>query len=315
MSSLLDSISAQHNRISSSVNNSAHTLTTFASSSSLSLSSVSGAAMGLNFDNELLGAQVSQIYDGLQRVQHISKELDAAFQSHSSAFKNSVILLEALDKFGNEARAKVTELDELELAFEDRKQGARFLFEELSNLIAWYELFFTAYDELLLEIRRRHQELQRQQEMVNQLQAQLDSAWTREVHEREHFLEFHGRYLPRSLCPAIVEPLMRRQIVPTVVTSELPVLRAHVAVEPWLNQAVTQQSSVLPDLPDLSQLNFSLLPQDDDDHNLRLPIRNASSSDLLSAAAVPSAVAISSIAAAPASRPSLAAATGNSQSL
>jgi len=45
-----------------------------------------------------------------------------------------------------------------------------------------------------------------------------------EEQKREHFYEFHGKYLPQSLCPAITELAPRYQIFPDGIKSALPVV-------------------------------------------------------------------------------------------
>lgn len=67
-------------------------------------------------------------------------------------------------------------LDVMQRAFEVRRGEAAFLFEELANLTTWYELFATAYEELLVEVERRHNEHKRMHEVVIAYQKEL-SLW------------------------------------------------------------------------------------------------------------------------------------------
>jgi len=180
-------------------------------------------AILLRTENEL-SIQISNLYDCLQRIQSIGKEVETRFQRHNSVFKNGLQLLQSLEKFGIDTKNKLTQLNALEIAFEERKEDSRFLFEEINNLVIWYELFVVAYDELVFEIGRRHEELRKQQEIVEIYQRELDLMWKIECQKRDHFLEFYGRYLPQSLCPAIMENAFRRVITPETVSTQLPVL-------------------------------------------------------------------------------------------
>lgn len=45
-----------------------------------------------------------------------------------------------------------------------------------------------------------------------------------ENQRREHFFDFYGKYLPQSMCPAIVEPTVRYQIFPESYTTALPII-------------------------------------------------------------------------------------------
>jgi len=63
---------------------------------------------------------------------------------------------------------------DLQRVFEEKRGEVSFLFEELTNLTAWYELFATAYEELLVEIERRHSEHKRIEEMVLAYQKELN---------------------------------------------------------------------------------------------------------------------------------------------
>jgi len=165
---------------------------------------------------------ISKMFESLQRVKAISEEVDNRVQRYSIAFKNAVKLLTSLETFGLEAKNKLLDLGLLETSFEERKEGARFIFEELSNLATWYDLFYSAYTELIFEITRRHEEQKRHQEIVDNYQKDLHLLWKMESQKREHFHEYYGRYLPQSLCPAVMEPATRFQVFPEKQTTQLP---------------------------------------------------------------------------------------------
>lgn len=211
MSSILSAISSQHDRInqlySPRDNN----------------RSIHDPSFLDRADSELT-ALVTRMFETLQRIQAITTDVDNRTQRYGVAFKNSVKLLTALETFGLEAKNRLMELGNLETSFEERKEGAKFVFEELSNLVTWYDLFYTAYIELLFEIDRRHKEQKRQQELLESYQRELDALWKGETEKRDTFFEFYGRYLPQSLCPVIMEPAAQHRIIPDRIPSELPLL-------------------------------------------------------------------------------------------
>jgi hypothetical protein len=124
--------------------------------------------------NEELPSQLSKMYDCLQRVQGISQQVDKRIQAINNAYQGLIRVTASLERFGVEVKNRVQELSKIEVAFKEHQESAALIFEELSNLITWYELFYTAYDELLHEITRRHQEAKRQQEIVATYRRELE---------------------------------------------------------------------------------------------------------------------------------------------
>eukprot|EP00005_Dracoamoeba_jomungandri_P007862 CAMPEP_0174263968 /NCGR_PEP_ID=MMETSP0439-20130205/20796_1 /TAXON_ID=0 /ORGANISM="Stereomyxa ramosa, Strain Chinc5" /LENGTH=429 /DNA_ID=CAMNT_0015349621 /DNA_START=355 /DNA_END=1644 /DNA_ORIENTATION=- len=168
------------------------------------------------------GLQVIQ--NRLERVQSTSRDMRERSIKYAKAFTNAKIVYKNLHQFGEKAKTCLKQLDDLEEQFESKRECACSLFEELSNLATWYDLFNTAYEELLIEIRRRHLEEKRHAKIVQMYQHELDLLFTMEAQKRDNFYEFYGRYLPQSLCPAIMENPVKYDIAASRQGSRLPVL-------------------------------------------------------------------------------------------
>lgn len=86
-------------------------------------------------------SQVSKIFDSLQRVQNISKQVETRIQRSNNAYRSTIKLVNSLDRFGVEVKNRISELASLETTFDEHREAVRLLFEELHILITWY--YFT----------------------------------------------------------------------------------------------------------------------------------------------------------------------------
>jgi len=196
---------------------------------------------GLEGRTEGLTAQVSRMHDSLKRMASTTSEIEARLNRIGNSYNAAAQLLRYLEAFGEEARNKLSGLQQVETSFEEHKAGAKFLQEELSNLVTWYRLFHTAHHELIYEIDRRHKEMRRQQEVVDAYSRELRLMHQTECQKRENFFEFYGRYLPPSLCPHIMEPATRYQIYPDHYSTNLPILSDSIILSMEQLQLLQQQ--------------------------------------------------------------------------
>eukprot|EP01114_Cavostelium_apophysatum_P006790 TRINITY_DN1826_c0_g1_i1.p1 TRINITY_DN1826_c0_g1~~TRINITY_DN1826_c0_g1_i1.p1 ORF type:complete len:455 (-),score=103.49 TRINITY_DN1826_c0_g1_i1:121-1485(-) len=210
ISYVLVSIAAQHDRVNHLCNNRDGNV-------------IDLTAIERRTENEL-PMQISKIYDSLQRVQSIGVDVESKLKTHGRIYSNAVKVALELESFGPEIKTRLAEVDAIEMSFEQRKEETRLLFEELNNLITWYNLFYTAYHELIFEIGRRHRENRRQQNIVDAYQRELDLMWKVEDQKRDHFFEFYGKYLPKSICPPIHESAGRFQILSDRTRTDLPIV-------------------------------------------------------------------------------------------
>mmetsp|Transcript_52360 Transcript_52360/g.131540 ORF Transcript_52360/g.131540 Transcript_52360/m.131540 type:complete len:491 (-) Transcript_52360:66-1538(-) len=183
------------------------------------------ALQSLRHADAQLSQSLGTAYDALQRIVTLTHDVDQRMLKYSSAQKNAVAFFQDLEACGSDIKQKLNRLDELEVLFDQRRADARFVFDELLNLVTWYDLFCTAHQEMIFEILRRHKELARQQQLVDSFAAELEAMHRDEAQKRSHFYEFYGRYLPASLCPAIMEPAPHYQIVPRTLITNLPRLQ------------------------------------------------------------------------------------------
>jgi hypothetical protein len=174
--------------------------------------------------SEQLPSSLSLAYHRLERIQEATKQIEERCQKYATTFQHVSRVFSRLEKFGIEVHKVVNQVEEQERVFEEKRGEVSFLFEELTNLTAWYELFATAYEELLVEIERRHSEHKRIEEMVLAYQKELNLWFEVETQKRDNFYDFYGRYLPQSLCPAIMENIPRYEIYPLHFNTALPVL-------------------------------------------------------------------------------------------
>jgi chromosome segregation ATPase len=193
---------------------------------------------------EQLPGSLSLAYSRLQRIQDSTKQIEERCQKYSTTFQRATQVFEQLEKFGLDVQEVVQQIDEHERAFEERRSEAAFLFEELANLTTWYELFGTAYEELLVEVERRHSEHKRIQEIVHAYQKELGLWYQGETQKRDNFFEFYGRYLPQSLCPAVMETVPRYEIYPLHFNTSLPVLGGRAPGDDAEHGAVAETSSL-----------------------------------------------------------------------
>lgn len=63
-----------------------------------------------------LPVQISKIYDSLQRVEQITKEIDQKVNKFNGIYKNASNILSMLEQFGVDTRSKLGEVDSFEVS-------------------------------------------------------------------------------------------------------------------------------------------------------------------------------------------------------
>lgn len=63
-----------------------------------------------------LPVQISKIYDSLQRVEQITKEIDQKVNKFSGIYKNASNILSMLEQFGFDTRSKLGDVDSFEVS-------------------------------------------------------------------------------------------------------------------------------------------------------------------------------------------------------
>mmetsp|Transcript_2039 Transcript_2039/g.2935 ORF Transcript_2039/g.2935 Transcript_2039/m.2935 type:complete len:519 (-) Transcript_2039:368-1924(-) len=96
------------------------------------------------------------------------------------------------------------------------------LFTEIRDLTRWYEYFPIAYDNLLVEIDRRHRAQKTFQERIQQMTRELEATYEEEQHSRMQFYENFGQFLPATLCPQLGKPADKATIHVEASDMDLP---------------------------------------------------------------------------------------------
>jgi len=180
--------------------------------------------VGLEGRTESLATQLSRMHDSAARMASNSAEVEGRLPRTAADYQGAAAILKNLEYFGENLKARLQDFQQIETTSKVHSANIQFLQEELANLVTWYGLFYTAYHELLYEIDRRHKSMKSQQDIVDAYSRELKLMWQAESQKRLNFFEYHGRYLPPSLCPAITEPAPRFQIFPEHYTTNLPML-------------------------------------------------------------------------------------------
>ncbi|OMH81728.1 Autophagy-related protein 17 [Zancudomyces culisetae] len=77
------------------------------------------------------------------------------------------------------------------------------LTKEMWNLTAWYQEYYLAYCDLVLEFHRRNQVRKAQKKWLENVTLELDKMYNDELSIRRDFVENLGKYLPGDLCPQV----------------------------------------------------------------------------------------------------------------
>eukprot|EP00002_Diphylleia_rotans_P025013 TRINITY_DN4941_c0_g1_i2.p1 TRINITY_DN4941_c0_g1~~TRINITY_DN4941_c0_g1_i2.p1 ORF type:complete len:426 (+),score=86.18 TRINITY_DN4941_c0_g1_i2:48-1325(+) len=182
-------------------------------------------------DTETLPNYVTKATRHLNNLKTFKEHLDDELARMESAIPIFVEIYKQLQILVSQTRENIEKLGHMERSVEEKKLGIRFLFEEMENLSAWYHLFQRSYTELLVEIQRRHEEMRKQQEVVDSYNRELVNMHAVESAQRAAFYESFGQYLPYPLCPSIYEPPTRYHIFPERFSTNLPDLEVSKRVE------------------------------------------------------------------------------------
>lgn len=165
-----------------------------------------------------------QLENMLAKVNMNSTFIEERYKKFSEFHNSAIKCYQELEKMAPTIPSKVVLIDELQTSFHQKKVTSTALFEEIRDLSIWYAVFQTAYENLLLEIDRRHKVYKDQGIVIQEIKNKLDTMFTIEDKKRQQFFEEFGRYLPSSLCPSILEPTPKFSIHPPVYHSNLPKL-------------------------------------------------------------------------------------------
>ncbi|PVV03854.1 hypothetical protein BB560_001664 [Smittium megazygosporum] len=169
----------------------------------------------LSHDTQEIGLIVGEMEDSLNSLRSMADEIHVKSQQYSSFFeeyKHQTIIISQVFKTLYDTMCDLTLINEnVELSYSKFMD----LLNEMWNLIAWYQEFYIAYDELVLEMDRRNKFKLAQQKLVSSVIEELELLNQDETSNRVSFIESVAQYLPADLCPQINNVPESYQVVKT----------------------------------------------------------------------------------------------------
>ncbi|CAJ0876271.1 15106_t:CDS:10, partial [Entrophospora sp. SA101] len=142
-------------------------------------------------DTDELPTILDDLQEGLQMIESTSEEVHIRNQIYQSSYEEALKLFSELEKFTTKMENLSNKMKELEVV-------DKYL-EELWNLNSWYKEFSLAYDQLIMEIDRRHRVKEQHERLAEEFLTKLDGLYAEEQQQRDIFFQNHGRYLPEDL--------------------------------------------------------------------------------------------------------------------
>ncbi|KAG9285180.1 hypothetical protein G9A89_004395 [Geosiphon pyriformis] len=174
-------------------------------------------------DTDEIPTIVEELNEALMIIGSTSEEVRIRSHLYNASYAEASKFFIELDQFGDRMEDIAGTMKAIDGDFEKGRSVVERLFEELWNLIGWYEEFSKSYDYLIIEIDRRHEVREHHERLAEEYLAKLEGLYIEEAQQRSVFFEKHGRYLPIDLCPPILEGPIRYDIVAQDVT-RLPVV-------------------------------------------------------------------------------------------
>eukprot|EP00003_Mantamonas_plastica_P022550 TRINITY_DN3862_c0_g3_i1.p1 TRINITY_DN3862_c0_g3~~TRINITY_DN3862_c0_g3_i1.p1 ORF type:complete len:423 (-),score=121.28 TRINITY_DN3862_c0_g3_i1:131-1399(-) len=190
---------------------------------SLSSSLQSELSNSLNLEKEINGL-MAKVISSHQTVTMLGKDVQESTKQYTIVYKNCRNLQSELKEMTKYCKSQVEEVAQLEAEFIATGDQESVIFEEMANLVQWYQLFHDSYTPLVAEVHRRHIVLSQHQQLINHFTRELKLLKQLEQGKRDEFFQQHGRFLPSSLCPAIMEPIPNYTVEPNPIETSLPVL-------------------------------------------------------------------------------------------
>nr|CAG8505090.1 13917_t:CDS:10 [Entrophospora candida] len=144
-------------------------------------------------DTDELPTILDDLQEGLQMIESTSEEVHIRNQIYQSSYEEALKLFSELEKFTTKMENLSNKMKELEMEFEKSSQVVDKYLEELWNLNSWYKEFSLAYDQLIMEIDRRHREKPIKYEVISQ-DTKLPMLSSKTLTEaRENLLKYGGK--------------------------------------------------------------------------------------------------------------------------
>ena len=163
--------------------------------------------------------------DHVREIEHSSDILQTHSQNVTKAYNTISNAFAKLEDYGrSRLPIHLSSVREFEARAELNREHIQTLKQEMFNLVEYYTNFSTAYEALLVEVRRRAEAQSHTALLVNEISAKLAGLYDQEIRNREAFMELHAAYLPEDLWRGIYDPPARSEVI-TQEGGVLPALR------------------------------------------------------------------------------------------
>ncbi|KAG2228815.1 hypothetical protein INT48_006019, partial [Thamnidium elegans] len=177
----------------------------------------------LKTDDDSLQNIIEELRIGLDVVIFTSEEIYDRMQVYLHAKEELAKVLNQLDQIGLSVEAIYDKLLYFESEIKERENNLDEFFEQLKSLVEWYRCYASSYNYLLLEIDRRKNAQEKQDQLRNELLKSFEAAYNDELQERRSWSAQHGQYLPEVLCPFIKDaPSILTVAIESDVVTRLP---------------------------------------------------------------------------------------------
>ncbi|ORZ05305.1 autophagy-related protein 17 [Lobosporangium transversale] len=156
---------------------------------------------------------IGELQDSLALVQATSEEISIREHLYATAYQEAVAIFKKIEALEPYLRSLVEVFRTAESLDEDFRSTEK-LIAEINSLAIWYEEFHNSYGALTLEIVRRHQAHEAQQQLARDFIARMEASYADEMYSRALFSERHGKFLPVDLCPAFADPPVQYEVIP-----------------------------------------------------------------------------------------------------
>lgn len=201
-------------------------VTSQSSSTNLLSSSPSASLVLLQQSVDIMRDRVQSLQNRHFKIITLQNDVQDRFAKLSLVFGQSSTINGQLALFQQECDAITKEIDFLRNEFIDYKANVpNNVFAVLRSSTDAWARFCHAYDEMLVEIHRRRQQMIHAQQMVEAYQRELDMMHQQEQLERRRFEESYRADFPQSwwtLVPGLAEPAVRHTIHPDRLSTNLP---------------------------------------------------------------------------------------------
>eukprot|EP01127_Copromyxa_protea_P011349 TRINITY_DN2848_c0_g1_i2.p1 TRINITY_DN2848_c0_g1~~TRINITY_DN2848_c0_g1_i2.p1 ORF type:complete len:356 (-),score=70.81 TRINITY_DN2848_c0_g1_i2:128-1195(-) len=170
-----------------------------------------------------LKSQIIEVREHYTILEELKKEIEGVTGSAKTGILQAKQLVFLIDFFGHECNKKSKSLIQVHGMWREHCQGYEGLFVQINTLTNSYNKCLVSYDEMLKEITRRREFLERQQRRVDEIQKEFDTMYEEEMKAREAYKSSWGVNLP-ALCPALEEVLEKKRVFPPHVTTNLPII-------------------------------------------------------------------------------------------